>query len=96
MDNPFADILGIISIRIMDELMEGCIWIYNSKHQGLIGTSCLYQQGFLVTDEKKDLGLKPEWLRYMTYHLHLRKKFLTLRLARDDVAHDENLTELRS
>ncbi len=37
MDNPFADILGIISIRIMDELMEGCIWIYNSKHQGLIG-----------------------------------------------------------
>ena len=31
----------------------------------------------------------------MTYHLHLRKKFLTLRLARDDVAHDENLTELR-
>lgn len=95
MDNPFADILGIISIRIMDELMEGCIWIYNSKHQGLIGTSCLYQQGFLVTDEKKDLGLKPEWLRHMTYHLHLRKKFLTLRLARDDVAHDENLTELR-
>ena len=79
----------------MDELMEGCIWIYNSKHQGLIGTSCLYQQGFLVTDEKKDLGLKPEWLRHMTYHLHLRKKFLTLRLARDDVAHDENLTELR-
>lgn len=95
MDNPFADILGIISIRIMDELMEGCIWIYNSKHQELIGTSCLYQQGFLVTDEKKDLGLKPEWLRHMTYHLHLRKKFLTLRLARDDVAHDENLTELR-
>ena len=95
MDNPFADILGIISIRIMDELMEGCIWIYNSKHQGLIGTSCLYQQGFLVTDEKKDLGLKPEWLRHMTYHLHLRKKFLTLRLARDDVAHDEHLTELR-
>lgn len=95
MDNPFADVIGIISIRIMDELMEGCIWIYNSKHQRMIGGSRLYQQGFLVSDEKTDLGLKPEWLRHMTYHLHLRKKFLTLRLTRDAVAHDDRLTDLR-
>ena len=95
MDNPFADVLGIISVRIMDEVMEGCIWIYNSKHEKLMGKSCLYQQGFLIAEGAKDLGLKPEWIRHMTYHLHLRKKFLTLRLARDEVAHDDNLIKLR-
>ena len=94
-DNPFADVIGIISIRIVDELMEGCIWIYNSKHKDMVGKSCLYQQGFLIADERKNLGLKPEWLRHMTYHLHLKKRFLTLRLARDGVADDDRLMELR-
>lgn len=94
-DNPFADVLGIISIRIVDELMEGCIWIYNSKHVNMIGGSCLYQQGFLVADEKQNLDIKPEWLRHMTYRLHIKKRFLTLRLSRDGVANDEKLKELR-
>lgn len=94
-DNPFADILGIITIPVLDELMEGCIWIYNSKHKGIMGGSSLYQQGFLVADEKQELEIKPEWLRHMTYHLNLKKKFLTLRLSRDGVAHDGKLMSLR-
>lgn len=94
-NNPFADRIGIISIRLMDDQMEGYLWIYNSKHKDMVGGSKLYQQGFLVVDENDDPGLKPPWIRYMTYRIHLRKKFLTLRLTRDDVAHDEKLEELR-
>ena len=95
MDNPFADQIGIISIRIMDDQMEGYLWIYNSKHKDRMGESKLYQQGFLVADESNDPGLKPPWIRYMTYRLHMRKKFLTLRLTKDAVAEDERLEELR-
>lgn len=95
LDNPYADILGIVSIRMEDELLEGYVWIYNSKHQGMIGGSCLYQQGFLVADETQDLGIKPEWLRHMTYHLHIKKRFLNLRTTRDGVACDEKISELR-
>lgn len=95
LDNPFADVLGIISIRILDELMEGYLWIYNSKHKALIGESCLYQQGLKVMDDPDALGIKPEWLRHMTFHLNIKKPFLTPRMARDGVAHDEKLKELR-
>ncbi len=94
-DNPFADILGVVTITVLDELLEGCIWIYNSKHESMMGGSSLYQQGFLVADDKQDLEIKPEWLRHMTYHLNLKKKFLTLRLSRDGVAHDGKLLMLR-
>lgn len=94
-DNPFADILGIVTIPVLDELMEGNIWIYNSRHEGMMGESSLYQQGFLVADGKQELPLKPEWLRHMTWHLNLKKKFLTLRFCRDGVAHDGKLMQLR-
>lgn len=95
LDNPFADILGIMSIRIEDELMEGFIWLYNSKHKELVGGSCLYQQGFLVGDESIEMDIRPEWVRNMTYRLHLKKRFLTLRASRDGVARDQQLHELR-
>lgn len=95
MDNPFADILGVISIRILDETMEGYLWIYNSKHKALIGDSCLYQQGFKVMEHPDELGIKPEWLRHLTFHLNIKKPFLTPRVTRDGVAHDEKLKELR-
>lgn len=95
LDNPFADVLGVISIRLLDEFMEGYLWIYNSKHKALIGESCLYQQGFKVMDHPDDLGMKPEWLRHMTFHINIKKPFLTLRMTRDGVARDEKLKELR-
>lgn len=94
-DNPFADILGIVTIPVLDELIEGSIWIYNSKHKGLMGKSSLYQQGFLVSDGKQEMGIKPEWLRHMSYHLNLKKKFLTLRFSRDGVTNDGKLMLLR-
>lgn len=95
LDNPFADVLGVISIRILDDLMEGYLWIYNSKHKALIGDSCLYQQGFKLMDDPDALGIKPEWLRHMTFHLNIKKPFLTPRMTRDGVANDENVKELR-
>ena len=95
LDNPFADTLGIIAIRIEDEMMEGYIWLYNSKHKEMVGGSCLYQQGFLVNDGSQELGIKPEWVRDMTYRLHIKKQFLTLRASRDGVANDEYLRDLR-
>jgi hypothetical protein len=94
-DNPFADVIGIVSIPVMDELMEGCIWIYNSRQEDMIGRSMLYQQGFLVAAGAQQIDLTPEWLRHMTYHLNLRKRFLNLRLSRDGVADDEKKKELR-
>ena len=96
MDNPFSDILGIVSIQIVDDYLEGYIWIYNSKHKEMIGDSCLYQQGFRVMDNPDQLGIKPEWLRHMTYHLNIKKPFLSLRVTRDGVAYDDRLKELRT
>lgn len=92
LDNPYMDVLGIVSIRIEDELMEGYIWIYTSKHSSMFGDSVLYQQGFFVG---KNLDIKPEWVRDMTYQIHIKKQFLTLRAARDGVADDEYLKDLR-
>lgn len=94
-DNRFADVLGITSIRILDEQMEGYLWIYNSRHRKMIGESCLYQQGFKVMEHPDELGIKPEWLRHMTFQLNIKKPLLTLRLTRDGVAYDENLNKLR-
>jgi hypothetical protein len=62
----------------------------------MIGKSVLYQQGFLISDGTKELPIKPEWLRHMTYRLNIRKNFLTLRLSRDGVAEDGKLKELRA
>lgn len=95
LENPYADVIGIIAIRIEDDLLEGYIWIYNSKHQDMVEGSRLYQQGFLVADESQDIGIKPEWLRHMSYRLHLKKRYLNLRTSRDGVAMDEQLKQLR-
>lgn len=95
LDNPFADVLGIVSIRIEDELMEGYIWLYPSKFKPIMGKSLLYQQGFLIEDNADDLGIKPEWIRDLTFHLHLKRQFLSLRMTRDGVAKDEYLKDLR-
>lgn len=92
LNNPFTDVLGIVSIPLTDELMEGFIWLYPTKYQEMFGSSCLYQQGFWVGDQ---IDLKPEWIRDMTYRLHIKKRFLTLRATKDGVANDEYLKDLR-
>lgn len=92
LDNPFTDVLGIVAIPLADELMEGYVWLYPTKYQGMFGTSCLYQQGFWIGN---DICLRPEWIRDMTYHIHIKKRFLTLRASRDGVANDGYLKDLR-
>ena len=92
LDNPFTDVLGIVSIPLTDDLLEGFIWLYPTKYREMFGASSLYQQGFWVGDQ---IDLKPEWIRDMTYRLHIKKRFLNLRAAGDGVANDEYLKDLR-
>ncbi|MCM1282942.1 MAG: ATP-binding protein [Muribaculaceae bacterium] len=91
LDNPFADVLGIVSIPLADEDIEGYIWLYPSKYREMFGISRLYQQGFWVAD---GLELKPEWVRDMTYQLHIKTRFFTLRASRDNLD-CESFRELR-
>ena len=50
LDNPLADIAGIVSIPIADEELEGFIWLYNGKYKRMKVESKLYQQNFLVAE----------------------------------------------
>lgn len=94
LDNPYADVLGVVSICVLDELLEGYIWIYGDRQEGRIQEPLLYQQGFLV-EEGTDGGLMPEWLRHMSYRLHVKKRFLTPAPSGDGVVRDEDYRSLR-
>ncbi len=94
-DNPYAYVLGITTLRVQNELLEGYFVIYNSKHSHLIEESELFQQGFRVTDDVSQISLKPEWLRHLAFHLNIKPRFLNLRMDRDGVAQDDNLKALR-
>ncbi|MCD7708951.1 MAG: ATP-binding protein [Clostridiales bacterium] len=95
MENPFADILGVVAIRVDDDFMEGYIWIFSARHEGMEIPSRLYQQGFLAADESQELDIRPPWIKDMSYRLNIKKRFLTLRASRDGVAKDGKLHELR-
>ena len=90
-----AYVVGITTLKVDNELLEGYVTLYNGKHRHLIEESVLYQQGFRVTTDVEGLGLKPEWLRHMGLCLNVKKRFLNLKLTRDDVAKDERLHQLR-
>jgi hypothetical protein len=90
-----AYIVGITTLKVDTELLEGYLTLYNSKHQELIGESELFQQGFRVVEHADEIGLKPEWVRHMAFHLNVKKRFLNLKLNRGGVAADENLGRLR-
>ena len=92
---PFVDVIGITTIQIKNELMEGYIAIYNYRHKHLIEDSELYQQNFLVTEHVETLELKPNWLEYFTFRLNLKKRMLNLTMSRVTVTEDEQLEELR-
>lgn len=94
-DNPYAYVLGITTLRVQNDLLEGYIVIHNSKHSHLIEESELFQQGFRVTDNLSQISLKPEWIRHMAYHLNIKSRFLNLTMDRDGVANDDNLKALR-
>ncbi len=95
LDNPLADIAGIVSIPIADEELEGFIWLYNGKYERMRVESRLYQQNFLVAEEEACNGLQPEWVQHMSCRLHLKKRFLTLPMNRSSVVKDEKYQQLR-
>jgi hypothetical protein len=90
-----AYVVGITTLKVDTDLLEGYIVLYNSRHRELFGESELYQQYFRVTDHADWIGLKPEWLRYMFFRLNIKKKFLTPKINRSGVVADENLKKLR-
>jgi hypothetical protein len=93
--DPSAYVGGITTLQIDNDLLEGFIALYNSKHSHMIGDCELYQQGFKVAEDVSKIPLKPEWLRYMYYQINIKKRFLNLKMTRDGVAHDDNLKQLR-
>lgn len=94
LDNPYGDVLGVVSICVLDELVEGYIWIYGNRQKSLFGASLLYQQGFLV-EEGTEGQLIPEWIENMTYRLHVKENFLRKKLSGDGVVRDEKYRSLR-
>ena len=95
LDNPLADIAGIVSIPIADEELEGYIWLYNGKYERMRVESRLYQQNFLVAEGEACNGLQPEWVQHMSCRLHLKKRFLTLPMNRSGMVKDEKYQQLR-
>lgn len=93
--SPSAYIVGITTMQIDTDLLEGYLTLYNSRHKELVGPSELFQQGFRVAQNADDIGLKPEWIRHMSFKLNVKKRFLNLKITRDGVAHDDNFKQLR-
>lgn len=93
--DSFAYVVGITTLYIDNDLMEGYIALYNSKHASLIGDSELFQQGFRVVEDASKIPLKPEWIRHMHFRINIKKHFLNLKMSRDGVAYDENFRKLR-
>jgi hypothetical protein len=92
---PFSYVAGITTLHLDNELLEGFITLYNSRHSHLMGESELYQQGFKVSGNGADIPLKPEWIRHMYYRINIKKRFLNLKMTRDGVARDDNFRQLR-
>lgn len=93
--DPSAYVAGITTLQVDNELMEGYITLYNSKHEHLVPKSELFQQNFRLLEDVENIGLKPEWLRHMAFRLNLKKKLLNLKVTRDAVADDEKKKQLR-
>jgi hypothetical protein len=93
--DTFAYVGGITTLHIDNDLLEGFITLYNSKHEHLIGESELFQQGFKITEDASRIPLKPEWIRHMYYRINIKKRFLNLKMSRDGIAYDENFWQLR-
>lgn len=92
---PFADILGITTIQVDNDLMEGYLVMYQDRHKELIGESVLYQQNFLVTEHVELLELKPIWLQNFMFCLNIKTRLLNLTMSRVSVTEDGKLEELR-
>jgi hypothetical protein len=90
-----AYIVGITTLRVDTDLLEGYLTLFNSRHREMIGESELFQQNFRVAEHADEIGLTPEWIRHMSFRLNIKKRFLNLKITRSGVAADENLDRLR-
>lgn len=92
---PFVDVLGVTTIEVDNDWLEGYIVIYNSRQKHFIGESKLYQQNFLVTEHIEELMLCPEWTNNFSFVLNIKKHLLNMNMSHNLVAKDEKLRELR-
>lgn len=93
--SPSAYIVGITTLQVDTDLLEGYITLYNSRHKEMVEPSELYQQGFRIVKNADEIGLKPEWIRHMAFRLNIKKRFLNLKLTRDGISYDDNFKQLR-
>lgn len=93
--SPTSYVVGVTTLQIDNELLEGYVTLFNSKHEALVAPSELFQQGFRVCENADSVGLKPEWIRHMAFRLNVKKRFLNLKMTRNGVAEDENFRQLR-
>lgn len=94
-ETHLLDVKGLHVITLDDDLMEGYLTIYHEQHEEMIERSVLYQQGFYVTSDEEQVGLKPEWIRCMNYRINMKSRYLNLRCNRDAVVKDKKLQMIR-
>lgn len=93
--SPSAYIVGITTLQVDTDLLEGYITLYNSRHKEMVEPSEIFQQGFRIAKNADEIGLKPEWIRHMAFRLNIKKRFLNLKITRDGIAYDDNFKQLR-
>lgn len=86
---PFSNVLGITTIMINNDLMEGYLAIYNDRHKELFLESELWQQNFRLVENIDSLKLKPNWLQNFTFRLNLKRHLLNQTMSKNDIIRDK-------
>lgn len=92
---PFIDSVGVTTIQLDDDLLEGYLVIYTSRHRKMGVKSELFQQNFRVTEHVESLELKPEWLDYFDFYLNIKQRLLNINMCKNNAVRDDALMELR-
>lgn len=92
---PYVDAVGVKTIRVDTDLLEGFIVVYNSRYRRINLKSELFQLNFRLTDDVDALKLKPNWLSNCAFYINIKTKLLNLNYGKNYILSDENLTELR-
>lgn len=93
---PFINAIGVTTIRVDTDILEGYLVIYNSRHKQINCKSELFQQNFRITEHVESLELKPKWLREFKFYLNIKNHFLNINMCKTNVIEDEKLMELRN
>ncbi|MBQ2283372.1 MAG: ATP-binding protein [Agathobacter sp.] len=93
--NPFSNILGMTGIQIKENWIEGYLVLHTKRQSCVAGQSIIYQQGFRILEDGKDLGICPPWLENLHFVLNLKQNFYTLQVGGNGVVKDKNWRVLR-